>query len=263
MKKNLILFFFTFSKLVFACSCLHFGTPFDEFSSSDLVADVTIEKVYPAEKKFEKQYYKVDLKYHKIYKGTPAKSMYVSGTITVNNKRYGSFTSCSLGFEPGQRLTIFENRDKNGLYVLHYCSKRIMHEPQYNKSIDYGVSQKILSSIAKYDIPTNFKNLYIDFNFDVEKRTTALDIVKGLAVKNRFAIYEITANKDGNIENVEVLQNFLSESDNQILGIIRKSEIKLNSQNINKINTGEKFLFILYYYPSEKNQKSFVSQHYL
>lgn len=264
MKKIVAFFIFLFcSVTVYACSCLSFGIPFNQYSSSDLVADVTITKVYPAEKKFEKQYYKVDLRYNKIFKGSPVKSMYVYGNTIINGKMHGSFTSCSLGFTVGQKLIIFENKDVGGNYMMHYCETRIKNEDSYKKSFGYHDSTEILRSISSYNITTNFKNFYIDFNFDVEKRTSDLDTLKGLVVKNKFAAYEITINKDGRIEEVKTLQSFLSDKDDEILDIIRKKKVTINPENAGKISNGEKFLFLLFYYPAGKNHKSFISQNYL
>ena len=75
MKKIIQLFAFIFSVSVFACECGDWGKQFDSYSSSELVADVTITKVYPILKgEYSDKYFKIDLKYNEIYKGTPIKT---------------------------------------------------------------------------------------------------------------------------------------------------------------------------------------------
>ena len=47
MKKFVLLFAVVFSVNVFACVCGNWGKQFDSYSSTELVADITITKVYP------------------------------------------------------------------------------------------------------------------------------------------------------------------------------------------------------------------------
>ncbi len=126
MRNFLLLFAILFSVNVFACECGNWGKQFDSYSSTELVADVTITRVYPILKgKYSDKYFKIDLKYNELYKGTPIKTMYVYGALHINNKIYGSWTSCSMGAKVGERLIIFESKDKEGNYVLHYCDHKI------------------------------------------------------------------------------------------------------------------------------------------
>ena len=62
MKKFVLLFAVVFSFNVFACECGNWGKQFDSYSSSELVADVTITRVYPILKgKYSDKYFKIDL----------------------------------------------------------------------------------------------------------------------------------------------------------------------------------------------------------
>ena len=76
MKKFVQLFAVVFSVNVFACVCGNWGKQFDSYSSTELVADVTITRVYPVLKgKYSDKYFKIDLKYNELYKGTPIKKI--------------------------------------------------------------------------------------------------------------------------------------------------------------------------------------------
>ena len=62
MKNFLLLFAIIFSVNVFACECGNWGKQFDSYSSTELVADVTITRVYPILKgKYSDKYFKIDL----------------------------------------------------------------------------------------------------------------------------------------------------------------------------------------------------------
>ena len=219
MKKFVLLFAVVFSVNVFACVCGNWGKQFDSYSSTELVADVTITRVYPVLKgKYSDKYFKIDLKYNELYKGTPIKTMYVYGALHINNKIYGSWTSCSMGAKVGERLIIFESKDKEGNYVLHYCDHKI-----YSNHKKFTESKSLLKFIKEKQIKTNIKYHYVNFGFDKNTGKDNFEIIKGLNAKNKFAAFEITLDTDGTFKNVEPIQNFGSDKDDLILEIIKKS----------------------------------------
>ena len=257
MKKIIQLFAFIFSVSVFACECGNWGKQFDSYSSTELVADVTITKVYPILKgKYSDKYFKIDLKYNELYKGTPIKTMYVYGALHINNKIYGSWTSCSMGAKVGERLIIFESKDKEGNYVLHYCDHKI-----YSNHKNFAESKSLLKLIKEKQIETNIKYHYVNFGFDKNTGKDNFEIIKGLNATNKFAVFEITLNTDGTFKTVEPIQNFGSDKDNLILEIIKKAKIHLNSNS--NLFDGEKFTLFMFYYPKEKHNLSFISQNFL
>lgn len=257
MKKLIIFFAVIFYSSILACSCSNYGKPFDVYSSSELVADVTITKVYPILKgKFSDQYFKIDLKYNTLYKGTSVKTMYVYGNLIINNKIYGSWTSCSMGVKVGQRMIVFMKKDKEGLFVLHYCDHKI-----YNNHKKFYESKSLLNVIKEKKLNTNNKNYYINFGFDKNTQKDNFETVKGLKVKNKFAAFEITLNTDGSFKMVNQIQKFESEKDDVIFEIIKKG--KINITPVSNISDGEKFTVFMFYYPQEKNNLSFISQNFL
>lgn len=257
MKKLLLLFAVIFSVHVFACVCGNWGKQFDSFSSAEIVADVTITKVYPILKgKYSDKYFKIDLKYNELYKGNPIKTMYVYGGLHIKNKIYGSWTSCSLGAKVGQRLIIFQSKDADGNYVLHYCGHKI-----YSEHKKFAESKSLLKLIKEKQINTNTKYHYVNFGYDKNTKKDNFDALKGLSVKNKFALFEITLNTDGTFKTVEPIQNFGSDKDDLILEIIEKSKIYITPNS--QIVDGEKFTLIMFYYPQDKNNLSFITQNFL
>lgn len=257
MKKIIQLFAFIFSVSVFACECGNWGKQFDSYSSSELVADVTITKVYPILKgEYSDKYFKIDLKYNEIYKGAPIKTMYVYGALHINNKFYGSWTSCSMGAKVGERLIIFESKDKEGNYVLHYCDHKI-----YSNHKKFAESKSLLKFIKEKQIKTNVKYHYVNFGFDKNTGKDKFELIKGLNATNKFAAFEITLTADGTFKTVESIQNFGSGKDDLILEIIRKAKIYVNPNS--NISDGEKFTLFMFYYPQDKNNLSFISQNFL
>ena len=257
MKKIIQLFAFIFSVSVFACECGNWGKQFDSYSSSELVADVTITKVYPILKgEYSDKYFKIDLKYNEIYKGAPIKTMYVYGALHINNKFYGSFSSCSMGAKVGERLIIFESKDKEGNYILHYCDHKI-----YSNHKKFTESKSLLKFIKEKQIKTNIKYHYVNFGFDNNTGKDNFEIIKGLNATNKFAAFEITLTADGTFKNVDTIQNFGGGKDDLILEIIRKAKIYVNPNS--NISDGEKFTLFMFYYPQDKNNLSFISQNFL
>lgn len=257
MKKVILFFAVIFSVNVFACVCGNLGKQFDSYSSSELVADVTITKVYPILKgKYSDKYFKIDLKYNEIYKGTPVKTMFVYGALHINNKFYGSFSSCSMGAKVGQRLIIFEGKDTEENYVLHYCDHKV-----YSDDKKFTISKSLLKFIKERQINTNTKYHYVNFGYDKSTGKDDFEVIKGLNVKNKFAAFEITLNLDGTFKNVEEIQKFGSDKDDLIIEAIRKAKIYVTPNS--KISDGEKFTLFMFYYPQEKNNLSFISQNFL
>ena len=84
MKKFVLLFAVVFSVNVFDCVCGNWGKQFDSYSSTELVADVTITKVYPILKgKYSDKYFKIDLKYNELYKQYFAKNFRLQSCQTL------------------------------------------------------------------------------------------------------------------------------------------------------------------------------------
>lgn len=260
MKKLFLLFVFFISTYSLACSCMNFGTPFHAYSSSELVADVTFTKVYPDLKNKNSPYINVDLKYNEVFKGNAIKTIKVYGAIFEGKKIYGSWTSCSLGAKEGQRMIVFMKQDKDGLFVLHYCSHKI-YEQSRASGIGFNDSKNILRKLKSNGLFINSKYSSVDFGFDQETEKNDFEKVKGLSAKNRFAIFEITLNIDGSFKDVSTIQNFDSDKDDNILSIIKNGKVWIAPDS--KILEDEKFNLILFFYPKEKNNLSFVSQYFL
>ena len=182
--------------------------------------------------------------------------MYVYGNLHINNRIYGSWTSCSMGAKIGERLIIFESKDKEGNYVLHYCDHKI-----YSNHKKFTESKSLLKFIKEKQIKTNIKYHYVNFGFDKNTGKDKFELIKGLNGTNKFAAFEITLDTDGTFKTVEPIQNFGSDKDDLILEIIKKSKIYVTPNS--QIVDGEKFTLIMFYYPKEKNNLSFISQNFL
>src|SRR5699024_9081165 len=78
--------------------------------------------------------------------------------------------------------------------------------------------------------------------------------------KNNFALYEIVINKDLSIKSVKPIKEFQTNGiNNEILEIL-KTKSKVYARNRESaISEEEKIIIPLFYYPKEKNDKSFIS----
>ena len=118
-------------------------------------------------------------------------------------------------------------------------------------------SKKILEKISKTSTKTNYKNFIIDTEFNPETGKSALNHFDGIKAKNSFALLEITMNANGTFKNVEYLQKFESQFDQEILEYLKKFRL-LHEEKFEVIDN-EKFIITMHYYKPEKNNKSFIS----
>ena len=157
-------------------------------------------------------------------------------------------------------MIVFMKKNEEGLFVLHYCDHKIYEENRFS-GISFNESKNILRLIKTKDLPANNKYSFVNFGFDNDTNKDDFEKVKGLKAKNRFAIFEITLNTDGSFKEVNQIQKFESEKDDVIFEIVKNG--KINVKSVSNISDGEKFTLIMFSYPKEKNNMSFISQYFL
>lgn len=241
---------------MYSCSCIGSSNIFNQYSSSDLVADITVINVrFSPKKELQQAYYVVDVKYNKVYKGNQISSFHVYGKTIINGKQNGIGTSCSLSLLKNDRMILFYEKDK--INSIHLCTPKIREKTNFH----FNESKKILDKISQTSTVTNYQNFIIDTKFDNSTGLSDLNQFDGIRAKNTFALVEITLNEDGTFKNVNYLQNFDSEFDNEILAYLKKTRL-LNTR-ILKVTDNEKFVISMHYYKAEKNRRSFVSFYFL
>ena len=252
MKKLFIFICLVIFQLGYSCSCVGQANIFNEYSSSDMVADITVTNVrLSPEKELQKAYYVIDVKYNKLYKGQKIDNFNVYGKTIINGKQNGIGTSCSLSLLKGDRMILFYDKDK--INSIHFCTPKIREKI----TTRFNESKKILEKISKTSTKTNYKNFIIDTKDNTDTGKNALSQFDGIHAKNSFALFEITMNSDGTFKTVEYLQKFNSQFDDEILEYLKNSSL-LEEDNFEK-SEDEKFIITMHYYKPEKNNKSFIS----
>ncbi|MCU7617706.1 hypothetical protein NZ698_10895 [Chryseobacterium sp. PBS4-4] len=256
MKKLFALICIVIFQIGYSCSCESSTNIFNEYSSSDLVADITVTNVrFSPEKELQQAYYVIDVKYNKLYKGKQIGSFHVYGKTIINGKQNGIGTSCSLSLSKGDRMILFYKNDE--INSIHFCTPKIREKITSR----FTESKKILEKISKTSIKTNYKNFIIDTKYDSETGKNTLSHFDGINAKNSFALFEVTMNTNGTFKTVDYLQKFNSQFDEEILEYLQKSNL-LKEENF-EISQDEKFILAMHYYKSEKKNKSFISFYFL
>ncbi len=250
MKKILQITIFLFSIGVFSCDC---NPPkiTEKYIQSDFVANVTIIKIYPNQK--NEQGYRADIKINELYKGDQLKSIYVYGR---SDNRIG--TSCDIYIPENTNLIVYASKNKDGNYGIGMCSGLLYLNKTNQKQ------QK-----RELDILKTFKSKNINFTDKINYREKAklhkeLEQFKGIELEKNYGIYEITFGSDLSVKSVIEISGFQNPIDKKLIKIIKKTEWTSFDKGVkDKVPNNSKLLIVIYFYPKEKENPSFLSQYYL
>jgi len=262
MKNILQILIFLFSIGVLACDCDP-PTITKKYIQSDFVANITITKVYPNKK--GEYVYKADIKVNELYKGEIMKSIYVAG---VSDGGFG--TSCSIFIPENTKLIAYSQKGINGNFTIGMCSGLMYldYSNMYRKKTR-KTKKQLARQQRELNILSVFKENNIDFTEKITYREKAtlskkLEQFKGVDLENKFGIYEITFSSDLSIKNVETVSGFNDDLDGKLEDIIKTTEWNSFNKGIqNKVPENSKLLIGIYYYNSDKDYPSFISQYYL
>ncbi len=246
MKRNLFLLFFLLAiTSSFACTCD--PPPITvKYMRSDFVAKIKILKNYKSEGKAE--LYKADILIEELYKGEPLKSIYVEGRNTDNDLDIGS--SCAIFIEEETELIAYGSKDNKGRITIGMCSGLVYLTGIYKENGTREI--EILRTLKENNI--SYTN---NINIRPKEGLLRLKMFSGIELKKSFAIYEITFSSKMKVKNVREISGFENKIDNKLIQIIQNTNMKLSDTYENC-----KVLLGIFYYPKERNNKSFLSQFY-
>ena len=262
MRNILQILIFLFSTKVFACDC-DSPTITEKYIQSDFVANITITKIYPNKK--GEYVYKADIKINELYKGEKLKSIYVAG---VSDGGFG--TSCSIFIPENTKLIAYSQKGADGNFSLGMCSGLMYldYSNMYRKKTR-KTTKELEKQQRELNILSVFKKNNIDFTDKIiyQEETTLsekLEQFKGIDLEKKFGIYQITFSSDLSIKKVETINGFNDDLDDILKGIIKTSKWNSFDEGIqNKVPENSKLLIGIYYYNSDKDYPSFISQFYL
>lgn len=245
MKTLLVILLLFFSNLHFACSCLPMNIN-ERISTSDFIAKVKIKKIWPDSE--NKNLSNIEIEILELYKGVSIKRMKIYSA---------QMTSCSFFTPENTTWLVFASKDKDGILKFGFCSGSQNIDKNFNSSQRKIQLLKYLKS-EKINMKSKTDVAYI-INSDFLKKFNGVT-----EPKNNFALYEIAINKDLTIKSVKAIKEFQSQEINNEIVEILKTKSKVFAKNReSKITQEEKIIIPLFYYPKEKNNKSFISPYHL
>ena len=214
----------------------------ERISTSDFIAKVKIKKIWLNSK--NKKFHNIEIEVLDLYKGISTKKMKIYSA---------QMTSCAFFTPENTTWLVFASKDKDGILSFGFCSgsqnldKNLSSVQRKMQMLKYLKSQKISM--------TSKNNVAFVINSDSLKKFNGLT-----ESKNNFALYEIVINKDLSIKSVKPIKEFQTNGiNNEILEIL-KTKSKVYARNRESaISEEEKIIIPLFYYPKEKNDKSFIS----
>ena len=257
--KKIILFSFSvlLATLGNTCSCLD-NHLINDFEKAAFVAKVRVIKVTPDPQNNDNHLLKIEIQ--ELYKGDSANLLVLHSW---------SNSSCSMMVNENTEWIIYAGRLANGNISFGFCSRHtaisniylgvnLTNDPEFLKKHEQNIKRQIgilqfLKSLKNF--PKNEFNLKTHF----DSKDTSLrgyDLPVG-----SFAVYQIQINNDLTIRKVKNIKAFQNKDLHNKLGHILKEELKIRTfnRNITQIEKPTELLLILYYFPKEGSENSFVT----
>ena len=254
MKKTILISFLFITNYVFSCQCMSTKL-IDRYQKSEFIAKVKVTKV--SEYNAENYYQNAEIEIINLFKGSKINNIKIS-----NNLR----SSCGLYVPENSVWLIFAQIDNNGNLSFGYCSgsKQIdksMISKEYpnaeknrKKSIELKLS--VLKFLSSQNIEyTNEYNLRLTYSKACENDFKGYELQK-----TKFAVYEITIEKDLTISTIKPLQEFDNKQLSEEILKCMKENLKVDNRKIFEIDNQTKVGMIFYYYEADKEYKSFISE---
>jgi hypothetical protein len=254
--KLLLLIFLLLAGKTFACVCI--PPKFTEkYTQSDFVAVAKIIKVYRNES--EEEVYKADILIKDLFKGENLTSIYIEGR---SDGKRGS--SCNIFIPESTELIIYARKKTNNQFSFSACSGYLIlnqEAPSQKRTAKREI--EMLNILKAKNIDFTNKTRFIrkrSFSEELEK-------FKGIQLSKHYALYQVTFTSGFATKSVELLSGFGNEIDNALTEILKKADwlnLDVKSENLiskDTLSDESKFLVGFYYYPEEKEYKSFVSEY--
>lgn len=253
MKKLIIvIILISFTSKGYACSCSPVKL-IDRYALADFVGTVKI--LNSVKDTYNPKTLNISVKTINFYKGEQINSL----------KIYLNESMCNVYLPINSDWLIFATKDKNGELTFGYCSGQKQLNRKYDINKYPNLKQKRKQSIKlKTEVLTFLKNNEInpvnEFNLKYSSKTEAKNKLKGYKIiGKRFALYELTVNKNLEVENVNSISEFQNnELSKQMLKFI-KDDLIFGTKKIKTIPKSTKIIVSFYFYPSENGNQSFIS----
>ena len=243
---------FFISNAGFACVCIS-NTLLNDFQHSDFVAKVKVLKV--SEATADGEYQDATIEVLELYKGNKIT------TIKINAKLN---TSCNLIVPENSIWLVFANTNQAGFLAFGLCSGSMYLGRKINSN-DYPnfeanwineINQKI--SVLQFFAA---KHINQPNEFDLRLNRQLRGLFEGYEGEVRSnAVFQLTVEKNLSISKIKALKEFDNQQLSKELLKYLKGSIKISSKNNSGINKRTQLIVVYYFYPAEKEHRSFISE---
>ena len=254
MKKTILISLLLFFNYAFPCEC-SIVKLIDRFQKSEFIAKVKVIKV--SEYKAENYYQTADIEIIDLFKGSKINNIKISSNLR---------SSCGLYVPENSIWLIFAQIDSNGNLSFGYCSGSIQIDknmiskeyPNAERNRKKSIERKL--SVLKFLSSQNIKNTN-EYNLILTYSKACENDFKGYdEQKTKYAVYEITVEKDLKISEIKPLQEFDSKQLSDEIMKCLNENLKVDNRKISEIKNITKVVMIYYYYEAEEEYKSFISE---
>ena len=255
MKKiSLLVLLLIGSIQAFACKCSKVSLA-DAFKQSEFVATAKILSVTP--NKENEQYHDIEVELINVYKGEK---------ITKLKIYSAQRSSCAFYTEENSTWLIFANK-KDGILTFGYCSASLQIDRKFNlieyPNLDVTYKSTIDLKLSVLDwLKRSEISLKDEFTLKVVRATDCYQLLKGFDGKTKdFAVVSFEINMDLSVGQIKLVKKFDNKKLSRAFLRCAKGDIKVSHQTLQTLPNKTTLYAIYYFYPSEANEKSFVT-HY-
>lgn len=236
----------------YSCRCISRALQ-DNFNSAEFVAAAKIIEI--TADTLNSDYHIVEIEMVNLYKGEKLDRLRIHSMLN---------SSCAFYTEKNSTWLIFASTF-NGILSFHYCSGSVQLDQKFDE-IEYpGLTAKYKSDVAfKLSVLNWLKENKIDiqnnYQIQVERSTKRISELKGYKGGNRdFAIVEYSLEADFTLKKVKLIKKFKNKRLSRALKNASADGFKAYHKTLKEIPKPTKLYAIYYFYPEERNYKSFLS----
>lgn len=236
----------------FACECIY-NTLLNHFQHSDFVAKVKVLKV--SEATADGEYQDAIIEVLELYKGNKISTIKINASLN---------TSCNLIIPENSTWLVFANTNQAGFLAFGLCSGSMYLDRKINSN-DYPKfkANRINKINQKISVLQFFAAKHINQpnEFDLRLNRQLRGLFEGYEGEVRSnAVFQLTVEKNLSISKIKVLKEFDNQQLSKELLKYLKGNIKISSKNNSGINKRTQLIVVYYFYPAEKEYRSFISE---
>ena len=252
MKVCTLIALFFISNAGFACVCIS-NTLLNDFQHSDFVAKVKVLKV--SEATADGEYQDAIIEVLELYKGNKISTIKINASLN---------TSCNLIVPENSTWLVFANTNQAGFLAFGLCSGSMYLDRKINSNDYPNLEAKWINEINQKISVLQFfaaKHINQPNEFDLRLNRQLRGLFEGYEGEVRSnAVFQLTVEKNLSISKIKVLKEFDNQQLSKELLKYLKGNIKISSKNNSGINKRTQLIVVYYFYPAEKEYRSFISE---